>query len=148
MIQLTSRSSCLSNGIFLKPPIKPSNLMAVKIVLFHEWIKRYPKKEWDEIKNNLFDSVELPADAIGKFSLVRVMSGSKAKLGVVSAKDAPHIKQGHVLWLRTAHRQGNPHYFMRATSGWAGKVSNIIRYYTEDGGFGYGHQYESVQGLI
>jgi len=121
--------------------------MAIKITIFHEWLRKYPKKDWESIKENLYTNGELPDDAKEKFRLVRVMSGNGAKIGIVTAKDAPHIGDGQILWLRTARKAGNPHYFMRATSGWAGQVRGVIRYYTEDGGFGAGHQSNLPDGL-
>jgi hypothetical protein len=121
--------------------------MAVKITIFHEWLRKYPKNDWGAIKDNLYTYGELPKDAKDKFRLVRVMSGKGAKIGLVAAKDAPHIGEDQILWLRTARKLGKPHYFMRATSGWAGKVRGIIRYYTEDGGFGMGHQSDLPDGL-
>jgi len=121
--------------------------MAIKIQIFHEWLKDYPKKDWSSIKEHLYSTGELPKNASGKFRLVRVMSGNGAKLGLVTAKDAPHINEGKILWLRTTRKLGKPHYFMRTTSGWAGNVRNIIRYYTEDYGFGLGHQSDLPEGL-
>lgn len=120
--------------------------MAVKIVLFHEWLRRYPKKDWNEIKDDLYTFGFLPDDA-SKFRLVAVNSGSGAKIGVVNFKDAPHIDEGYILWLRTTRKTGSPQYFMRATSGWAGEIRNVIRYYTEDGGFGLGSQSRLPDGL-
>ena len=121
--------------------------MAIKILIFHEWLKRYPKKDWGLIKEQLYSTGELPINAQGRYRLVRVMSGNGAKIGLVSAKDAPHISETRILWLRTARKLGKPHYFMKTTSGWAGNVRNVIRYYTEDNGLGFGYQSDLPDGL-
>lgn len=112
--------------------------MAVKIIQFHVWLRSYPKSEWTQIREDLYSVGRLPEDAEKKWRLVRIVSGSGAKLGVVKAEEASHIGFEEILWLSRCRRGQEHHYYMRTTSGWAGNVRNVIRYYREDYCFGGG----------
>jgi hypothetical protein len=121
--------------------------MAIKIIPFQEWLRTYPKSDWKEIKDDLEVFGKLPEDAEGKWRLVRVVSGSHAKVGVVKAKDIPHVTVDEILFLSRCRRSGDPDYFMKTTSGWAGNIKNVIRYYREDDGFGCGYTATLPDGL-
>ena len=121
--------------------------MAIKIIPFQEWLRTYPKSDWKEIKDDLDVFGKLPEDAERKWRLVRVVSGSHAKVGVVKAKDIPHVTVDEILFLSRCRRSGDPDYFMKTTSGWAGNIKNVIRYYREDDGFGFGYTATLPDGL-
>jgi hypothetical protein len=121
--------------------------MAIKITQFHVWLRSYPKSQWSAIRAELYSSGSLPLGAEENWRLARITSGNGAKLGVISAKDVPHVASDEILWLKRCTKSQAHDYFMRTTSGWAGNVRGVIRYYREDFEFGSGYRTHILGGL-
>lgn len=103
--------------------------MAIRIIQFHIWLRFFPRSKWKEIREELYETGSISSVDATNWRFVRVMSGAHAKIGVVHAKDVPHVNSDEILWLSRCYRFQQHDYFMRTTSGWAGKVSNVVRYY-------------------
>jgi hypothetical protein len=108
--------------------------MPIKITPFHVWLRNFPKEDWVNIREDLYSSGLMPESA-DDWRLVRILSGSGAKLGAVKASDAPSVSEYEILWLDQCKRSANPDFYMKTTSGWAGKVRTVVRYYVSTDGY-------------
>ena len=103
--------------------------MATKIIPFHVWLRLFPKSTWQEIKDDLYSFGQLPESTQDDWRLVRIESGSGVKIGVIPAEAAPALSAMELLWLLQCRKAGDYDFYMKTTSGWAGKTTNVIRYY-------------------